>query len=168
MKQFNGLNIQVYGSYEEPLFKAKDIGDLLGIKNIRDTLSNLDDQCKIKINVGNTDVGKFSDTWFLTEDGLYEILFISRKAIAKQFRIWVRNIVKEIRLKGKYDLEEKLKEHQQLLQAKEQELIKYKEKTYEAIEKSGHIYVIKTDGGTKVGRQKILLPSELEDFKQEI
>ena len=29
-----GLNIQVYGS----LFKAKDIGDLLGIKDIRTTL----------------------------------------------------------------------------------------------------------------------------------
>jgi prophage antirepressor-like protein len=39
VKQFNGLNIQVYGTYEEPLFKAKDIGDLLDIKNIRDTVS---------------------------------------------------------------------------------------------------------------------------------
>jgi prophage antirepressor-like protein len=154
VKQFNGLNIQVYGTYEDPLFKAKDIGDLLGIKNIRDTLSSLDDQCKIKLNVGTTDVGNFSNTWFLTEDGLYEVLFISRKAIAKQFRVWVRNIIKEIRKKGKYDLEEKLKEHKQLLQAKEQELLKYKEKTYEEIEKTGHLYVIKTDGGTKVGKTK--------------
>jgi prophage antirepressor-like protein len=163
VKQFNGLNIQVYGTYEEPLFKAKDIGDLLGIKNIRDTLTSLDEQCKIKVNVGNTDVGNNSDTWFLTEDGLYEVLFISRKPIAKQFKVWIRNIIKEIRLKGKYDLEEKLKEHQQLLQVKElehqqtqQELVKYKEKTYEAIEKTGHVYVIKTDaqGAYKVGKTK--------------
>ena len=65
----NEIFINIYGTYEEPLFKAKDIGDLLGIKNIRDTLINLDDQCKIKLNVGSTDVGNFSDTWFLTEDG---------------------------------------------------------------------------------------------------
>jgi hypothetical protein len=89
---------------------------------------------------------------------LYEVLFISRKAIAKQFRVWVRNIIKEIRKKGKYDLEEKLKlkeiEYQKQIEAKEQELLKYKEKTYEEIEKTGHLYVIKTDGGTKVGKTK--------------
>jgi hypothetical protein len=33
VKQFNGLNIQVYGTVEEPLFKAKDIGDLIGINS---------------------------------------------------------------------------------------------------------------------------------------
>ena len=32
IKQFNDLDITIYGTYEEPLFKAKDIGDLLGIK----------------------------------------------------------------------------------------------------------------------------------------
>ena len=34
------------------------------------------------------------------------------------------------------------------------ELIKYKEKKYEEIEKTGHIYVIQTDGGVKVGKTK--------------
>jgi len=47
VKQFNDLNINIYGTYEEPLFKAKDIGDLLGIKNIKDTINGMDDQCKI-------------------------------------------------------------------------------------------------------------------------
>jgi prophage antirepressor-like protein len=163
VKQFNGLNIQVYGTYEEPLFKAKDIGDLLDIKKIRTTLDNLDESCKV-LKDAHT-MGCLQQQLFLTEDGLYELLFISRKPIAKQFKIWIRNIIKEIRLKGKYDLEEKLKlkdfetqkileEHQQQLEAKEQELLRYKEKTYDEIEKTGHIYVIKTDGGTKVGKTK--------------
>jgi prophage antirepressor-like protein len=152
VKQFNGLNIQVYGTFEEPLFKAKDIGDLLGIEQIRKTIQNLDDEDKV-LQPGNTITG-LKDQWFLTENGLYEVLFVSRKPIAKQFKQWIKQIIKEIRLKGKYDLEEKLKEHQQLLQAKEQELLKYKEKTYEEIEKTGHLYVIKTDGGTKVGKTK--------------
>lgn len=166
VKQFENLNITIYGTYENPLFKAKDIGDLLGIDKIRKTIENLDNECKIKINAPTGGVGtNNSDTWFLTEDGLYEVLFISRKPIAKQFKVWVRNVIKEIRLKGKYDLEEQLKlkdiETQRLLeekelqlQEKELELIKYKEKVYEEIEKTGHIYVIKTDGGTKVGKTK--------------
>ena len=156
IKQFNDLDIAIYGTYEEPLFKAKDIGDLLGIVQIRNTLNNLDDNCKTL--KGAYTMGGLQEQWFLTEDGLYELLFISRKPIAKQFKIWIRNIIKEIRLKGKYDLEEQLKqkelEYQQQLEAKEQELVRYKNKTYEEIEKSGHIYVIKTDGGTKVGKTK--------------
>ena len=166
VKQFENLNITIYGTYENPLFKAKDIGDLLGIDKIRKTIENLDNECKIKINAPTGGVGtNNSDTWFLTEDGLYEVLFISRKPIAKQFKVWVRNVIKEIRLKGKYDLEEQLKlkdietqrlleEKEKQLQEKELELIKYKEKVYEEIEKTGHIYVIKTDGGTKVGKTK--------------
>ena len=153
VKQFNGLNIQVYGSYEEPLFKAKDIGDLLEIKDIRTTVREFDKDEVHTMPVIDS-LGRSQETNMLTEQGLYKLLFISRKPIAKSFQKWVCEVIKEIRLKGKYDLEEKLKEHQQLLQAKEQELIKYREKTYEAIEKSGHIYVIKTDGGTKVGKTK--------------
>ena len=154
IKQFNGLNIQVYGTYEEPLFKAKDIGDLLGIKNIKDTINGMDDQCKIlkKAPVGNTD--RCLEQLFLTEDGLYELLFISRKPIAKQFKVWVRNIIKEIRLKGKYDLEKKLEERNKQIEETAKELDLYKKKTYEEIEKTGHVYIIQTDGGYKVGKTK--------------
>lgn len=48
VKQFNDFNVEIHGTYEEPLFKAREIGDLLGIKNVRDTISNMDDQCKVK------------------------------------------------------------------------------------------------------------------------
>ena len=172
VKQFNGLNIQVYGTYEEPLFKAKDVGDLLGIDQIRKTIQNLDEEDKV-IKPGNTVTG-LQEQWFLTENGLYEVLFISRKPIAKQFKKWVKDIIKEIRLRGKYDLEEKLKEQQQLLQAKElehqqtqQELVKYKEKTYEAIEKTGHVYVIKTDaqGAYKVGKTKDVVSKRIRGLQ---
>ena len=81
-KQFEHLNISIYGTYENPLFKAKDIGDLLEIKKITKTIENMDDECKIKINSPTGGVGtNNSDTWFLTEDGVYEVLFISKKPI---------------------------------------------------------------------------------------
>ena len=40
--------------------------------------------------------------WFLTEDGLYEVLMRSRKPIAKQFKKGVKKILHEIRTKGGY------------------------------------------------------------------
>ncbi len=93
VKHFQDLKITIYGTYEEPLFKAKDIGDLLDIKNIRDTVNDFDEQCKklIKAPVGNTD--RCVEQVFLTEDGLYEVIFTSRKQIAKDFKKWVRNVI---------------------------------------------------------------------------
>jgi prophage antirepressor-like protein len=76
VKQFNGLNIQVYGTYENPLFKAKDIGELLGIDKIRKTIENLDEECKVKINAPGGVGTNNSDTWFLTEDGLSDNFLI--------------------------------------------------------------------------------------------
>lgn len=162
VKQFKNLNITIYGTYEEPLFKAKDIGELLDIKNIRDTINEFDEQL-IKAPVGNTD--RCVEQIFLTEDGLYEVIFTSRKQIAKDFKKWVRSVIKEIRLKGKYDLEEQLKikdqeskqkelDYQLQLKLKDQELQLLKEKTYEEIDKPGHVYILKCDGGYKVGKTK--------------
>ena len=51
-------------------------------------------------------------------------------------------------------LQMQLKAKELQLEEKEQELVRYKEKTYEEIQKTGHIYVIKTDGGYKVGKTK--------------
>jgi predicted GIY-YIG superfamily endonuclease len=46
---------------------------------------------------------------FLTEIGLYEVLFRSRKPIAKKFKKWVCEVIREIRLTGQYKLEKELK-----------------------------------------------------------
>lgn len=138
IKQFEHFNIAIYGTYEEPLFKAKDIGDLLGIKNIRDTISSFDPECKIKINVINTDVGNHSNTWFITEYGLYELIFISRKPIAKKFKVWVRKIIKEIRINSNKALQEQLQNKEKLLEY-------YREKVFEPIATDQTVYVMSTD-----------------------
>ena len=109
IKQFNGLNIQVYGTYDEPLFKAKDIGDLLGMSNIREVIKNFNNKQKV-VSLTDT-LGGQQNTTFLTEQGLYKVLMRSRKKIAEQFQDWVCEVVEEIRKNGKYDLEQKLKEH---------------------------------------------------------
>ncbi len=147
VKQFQNLHITVHGTYEEPLFKAKDIGELLDIRNIRHAVSNFND--KQRCVVFNDTPGGKQDVVYLTEQGLYKLLMRSRKKVADQFQDWVCEVIKEIRLKGKYDLQEKLKE-------KEQELLKLQQKTFEEIERTGHLYVIKTDAlnAYKIGKTK--------------
>lgn len=146
VKEFNGLNIEVHGTYEDPLFKAKDIGDLLEMKNIREVIKNFNNKQRCDVSLTDA-IGREQNTTFLTEQGLYKLLMKSRKPIAEQFQDWVCEVIEEIRKRGKYDLEEQLK-------MKELELTKYKEKIYEEIEKTGHVYVIKMDGGYKVGKTK--------------
>lgn len=46
--------------------------------------------------------GQDRDVWFLTEDGLYEVLMQSRKPIAKQFKRGVKEILKSLRRTGSY------------------------------------------------------------------
>ena len=46
--------------------------------------------------------GRNYEMWFLTEDGLYEVLFQSRKPIAKEFKKGVKEILKTIRKTGGY------------------------------------------------------------------
>jgi prophage antirepressor-like protein len=154
VSRFGNLHITVYGTNANPLFKAKDIGDVLGIEKIRKTIENLDENCKV-LQVGPSG-GGLQNQWFLTEDGLYEVLFISRKPIAKQFKRWVRNVIKEIRLKGHYDLEQKIQEQQAVIDHQKQQLSRFKHTDYEPVEKNGHVYVISTDkqGVYKIGRSR--------------
>ena len=52
--------------------------------------------------------------WFLTEDGVYEVLMQSRKPIAKQFKKEVKKILKEIRTTGEYSNNKKPKTQEEL------------------------------------------------------
>jgi len=65
VKKFQENDITIYGTFEEPLFKAKDIGELLGIKNIRDTVKDFDDTQRCVVST-DTAFGK-KDITFLTE-----------------------------------------------------------------------------------------------------
>ena len=99
--------IVIKGTIDNPLFRASDVGEILEMGNIRSTLQTFDDTEKV-VHTMDTPGGSQNVT-FLTEKGLYKVLFRSRKQIAEQFQNWVCDIVKEIRIKGKYELEEKNK-----------------------------------------------------------
>ena len=100
-KTFNAHNIRIYGTVEEPLFRADDIGELLEMGAIRSTLRYFDEDEK-GVQIMPTPGGQ-QQVIMLTEHGLYRLLMISRKPIAKQFQKWVVNVIREIRLNGKYE-----------------------------------------------------------------
>ena len=92
-----GQQFEVYGTPQEPLFKAKDVAIMLGLTNHRDFIQRVDEEERSKLNLPRQ-----GETWMLTENGLYEVLMQSRKPIAKQFKKGVKAILKEIRQTGGY------------------------------------------------------------------
>lgn len=100
LQNIDGFNAKIYGTPENPLFLAKDIADMLEIKNNRDMLNNVDEEEKLMSLVSTS--GQNRNMWFLTEDGLYEVLMTSRKPQAKVFKKKVKEILKTIRKHGAY------------------------------------------------------------------
>lgn len=93
-------SFQVYGTLENPLFLAKDVANWIEHSDTSKLIRSVDEDEKVKNNVRT--LGGNQESWFLTEDGLYEALMQSRKPIAKQFKKQVKNILKEIRINGGY------------------------------------------------------------------
>lgn len=97
---FMGQEVDVYGTAEDPLFLAKDVAKWIGHSDVSMMMRNVDEDEKVTSNVCTP--GGRQNAWFLTEDGLYEVLMQSRKPIAKQFKKGVKDILKTIRRTGEF------------------------------------------------------------------
>lgn len=95
-------------------FSAIDVGEELGIVNIRDTLRNIDRTEKKKFkNEEISGVGvlytrnfeiplnNYGET-FVSEEAVYNMSFRSNKPEAKLFTKWVTKVLKQIRINGYY------------------------------------------------------------------
>ena len=112
IKAFNSNNLHteiiIKGTPDKPLFRASDIGIVLEISQIRSVIRDFNETEKVVHSMHTH--GGTQEVTFLTAKGLYKVLFKSRKPIAEQFQNWVCDIIEEIRLTGKYDLEKQLEE----------------------------------------------------------
>lgn len=108
---FNGHQLNIYGSEQEPRFLARDIAEMIdysktsqGYYDVQAMLRVVDEDEKLKSipEYASTINNRSTQMWFLTEQGLYEVLFQSRKPKAKEFKKWVKQVLKEIRLNGYY------------------------------------------------------------------
>lgn len=98
---FMGQEVDVYGTAEEPLFLAKDVAKWIEHSDVSMMLRNVDDDEK-EYHTNPNNVCGGQNAWFLTENGMYEVLMQSRKPIAKQFKKGVKDILKTIRRTGEF------------------------------------------------------------------
>ena len=103
-----GKQFRVYGSVDEPLFLAKDVAMWIEHTNVSSMVDMVDENEKVVLEpskdclAGDFQANTFYT--FLTEDGLYEVLMLSRKPIAKQFKSKVKEILKTLRKTGSYSV----------------------------------------------------------------
>lgn len=103
----------------EPWFVAKDVCDILGLDNVSQALSNLDNDEKISIRIKNGKTTSYVNTIInddsisagnpnmlcVSESGLYALIFKSRRPEAHAFRKWVTSeVLPTIRRTGAYAL----------------------------------------------------------------
>jgi len=120
----NNRNITILGTHDAPLFRASEIGDVLEMYNIRATIQDFNDTEKVVKEI-DTPGGKQKVT-FLTESGLYYLLCRSNKPIAKEFRIWVFEVLKEIRLNGSYTLNKTIEDQKKTIEEQKNTILTIK------------------------------------------
>ena len=95
-----GKDFRVYGSADDPLFLAQDVAKWIEHTNPTEMIRMVDDDEKLNSTILSS--GQKREVLFLTEDGLYEVLMLSRKPIAKDFKKRVKEILRSIRRTGSY------------------------------------------------------------------
>jgi prophage antirepressor-like protein len=125
IKAFNANDLHtevvIKGTKTDPLFRANDIGIILEINNIRMSIIDFDESEKRAVSSTDS-TGRMQDVTFLTEKGLYKVLFRSRKPIAQRFQDWVCEVIKEIRLNGIYELQQEIVQKQKELEQTKNEM----------------------------------------------
>lgn len=175
-REILGKQFRIYGDFENPLFLAKDVAEWIeyDTSSINKMLNNVDETEKVRKNVPTP--GGNQEMWFLTEDGLYEVLMLSRKQIAKEFKKQIKEILKTIRKNGMYVTERlldnpdlairaftKLKEEREKRKALETKIEEQKPQVLFAntVKSSytsilvGELAKILTQGGFKTGQNRL-------------
>jgi prophage antirepressor-like protein len=106
--KFDDKEIRTIGTSENPWFVAKDICDVLEIKDNRVVLRNIPKkwkgECKIRTLGGNQEMG------IINEPAIYKIIMRSNKPNAERFQEYVcEDVLPSIRKTGSYSIDNKYK-----------------------------------------------------------
>lgn len=128
-EKFGEVEVDIYRNEAEELFMtAAQLGQALGYSNPRvgvNTLLKKNEYLKDSEFSGDvvlTSPGGKQNTRVFNEDGIYEIAFLSKTEKAKEFRRWVRGILKSLRkgekqLVSRDDIEKLLMEQEARIKA---------------------------------------------------
>lgn len=136
-------------------FKASDIGKALNLTNIAVSIQHYDEDERVIRKAYDT-TNREQDTIFLTSQGVYRLLYNSKKEIAKKFRKWAGNILDDIIFNESKELKRQLEEKDKKIK-----LLEHKPETHGfLIRKSGFIYLI--NDLSKPGHYKIGMATNTE------
>jgi prophage antirepressor-like protein len=110
---FNEKNIRLIGTYQEPWFVAKDICDILELKNITEAMKIIPEKWRgsEKLNT----FGGEQNMIIINEAGLYKLIMRSNKPIAQKFQeVVCEEILPSIRKKGEFKLQELIDKNKNL------------------------------------------------------
>jgi prophage antirepressor-like protein len=114
---FRGQEVRTINQNDEPWFVAKDVCEILEIKNNRDAVGRLDSDEKDAVGLTDT-MGRRQVLSIVNESGLYELIFASRKPEAKLFKKWVKQeVLPSIRKTGQYSNVKVLDERRALIES---------------------------------------------------
>lgn len=90
-------DFNMYGTIEKPLFLANDVAVMIDYSEdkVGQMLENVDDDEKLTDTIYRS--GQKREMWFVTENGLYELLMQSRKPLAKKFKSEIKILLRRIR-----------------------------------------------------------------------
>ena len=96
-------DVMILWENHKPLFKAADVGAILGIRHIRSSIEDFSEVHKVVATTHS--LGGPQETTFLTKKGVYRLLMRSRKPAAEPFQNWIEDVVESIEETGKYELQ---------------------------------------------------------------
>ena len=88
-------SVLIQGTTEDPLFKLSDVAKYIGDDKYNRKTSHFDSTMKISTAYRDKTQIRYAD--FLTEQGLYEYIMLSKTQKAKQFKDMIITILKQIR-----------------------------------------------------------------------
>lgn len=99
---YQGNQVRIVEINGEPYFVAKDVCEVLEIKNHKDAVSRLKESMKSGVVITDPH-GRPQMTKVISEAGLYKLIFQSRKPEAEKFSDWVaEEVLPAIRKTGSY------------------------------------------------------------------
>ena len=118
LMNFEGHNVEIFEWNGQILFNPKHVGECLDLSDItvRRHIQTMNEKQVIKLtnsNVQNMNFRKLHNTGenFLTESGVYKLIFKSNKEKAEKFQDWVTDeVLPSIRKHGAYMTENTLEE----------------------------------------------------------
>ena len=92
------MNVPIYGTYENPVFMISDICRMIEIDNNSKYVKQVENDDEFRGTVGHNFKHRGQETRLVNEHGVYEILSNNGSVIAREFRIKLSKLLRDLRI----------------------------------------------------------------------